>query len=203
MAHIPYGYKIEGGLAVIIPEEAEKLQTFLDIYLKGSSIQASAKSAGLPHAPASLRRMLSNPLYLGTDYYPPIVAPETFAAVQTALAQRTHPGHTKPPQVIPVYTKFVLTFPEGLLSPSPHATPDHVKVPEDIFSPNLPEIPAAPSSASTPASSPSSPESLSAQEVAAYLYSLISPSEAGHPKATREELALFFSWQHQKPRSAR
>ena len=45
MAHIPYGYRIVGGKAVIDSEAKERLDVFFDEYLSGASISKAAKEA--------------------------------------------------------------------------------------------------------------------------------------------------------------
>ena len=112
MAHIPYGYSIERGRAVVVPEEAERLKTFFETYLSGCSIRIAGGSAGIAYSHAGLRRLLTSSVYLGTEYYPAILERETYDAVQEALERRTHAGHTKPLPIAPVETKFVVAFPD-------------------------------------------------------------------------------------------
>lgn len=47
MAHIPYGYKIENGHAVPEPEQAKKLNDFIEAYFGGLSIKESRKASGI------------------------------------------------------------------------------------------------------------------------------------------------------------
>ena len=67
MAHIPYGYRIERGKAVIVPEEAERIRTFLNAYLDGFSIKNAGAEAEIPLSKSALRKLLGNEVYLGTD----------------------------------------------------------------------------------------------------------------------------------------
>ena len=112
MAHIPYGYRIEKGKAVIVPEEAEQIHTFMTGYLDGLSIQSAGAVANLPFKNLALRKMLDNAVYLGTDYYPRIIDPSLFEAVQRDRAARTHPGNTRPAPVIPVRCRFTMNPPD-------------------------------------------------------------------------------------------
>ena len=64
MAHIPYGYKIERGKAVIVPEEAERIRTFLNAYLDGLSIKNAGAEAEIPLATSALRKMLSSEVWI-------------------------------------------------------------------------------------------------------------------------------------------
>ena len=47
MRHIPYGYKIENGMAVIDEEEAAMVRKFFDYYISGLALMAAAKKMGL------------------------------------------------------------------------------------------------------------------------------------------------------------
>ena len=75
MAHIPYGYRIAGGKAEIDPEAKEKLDAFFASYLAGASIDKAAKEAGINRRHSVMAKMMQNPLYLGTDYYPRLISP--------------------------------------------------------------------------------------------------------------------------------
>ena len=94
MAHIPYGYRIAGGKAEIDPEAKEKLDAFFASYLAGASIDKAAKEAGINRRHSVMAKMMQNPLYLGTDYYPAIVDRATFDAVADEMASRS--VHHKP-----------------------------------------------------------------------------------------------------------
>ena len=69
MRHIPYGYKIENGLAVVNEEEAAIVRNFFDYYISGLALMAAAEKAGLKLYHGSAGRMLRNVKYLGDDYY--------------------------------------------------------------------------------------------------------------------------------------
>ena len=115
MAHIPYGYKIENGHAVPEPEQAKKLNDFIEAYLGGLSIKESRKASGIELSQSSLLDYLRTGTYAGTEYYPPIVPDGTREQVMEELERRTHPGFSIIPDAIPVYTKFQTAKPEGKL----------------------------------------------------------------------------------------
>ncbi len=153
MAHIPYGYKIERGKAVIVPEEAERIKTFLNSYLSGLSIINAGAEAEIPVSKSALRKMLSNEVYLGTDYYPPIIDRNLFDEVQRDREARTHEGQSRPSPVLPMRSLFTL------------APPDQSDV-----------------------------GWMSAADAAAYLYSLIRPSDKGRMEMTEEEKLAVAAW---------
>lgn len=73
MAHIPYGYKIENGMAAPDSVRASQVKNLFKEYLKGASLRSAAEASGinLPHP--SIGRILDNPVYLGDGFYPVIV----------------------------------------------------------------------------------------------------------------------------------
>lgn len=88
MNHIPYGYRIENGLAVIDGEAAERVRVLFQSYLSGDSLVNAARKAGLTAFHAEIGRMLRNVRYLGDGYYPAIIDPEIFAAAEAERAKR-------------------------------------------------------------------------------------------------------------------
>lgn len=78
MRHIPYGYKIENGMAVIDEEEAAMVRKFFDYYISGFALMVAAKKVGLNLYHGSAGRILRNEKYLGDDYYPAIIDREIF-----------------------------------------------------------------------------------------------------------------------------
>ena len=98
MATTPYGYKIEMGKAVIDQEAVEKIRVFIDYYLNGLSIAESNKRAEIPLSHTSIIKLIKNEIYLGTDYYPPIITAEVFYALQGEHERRTHVGSSLPVQ---------------------------------------------------------------------------------------------------------
>jgi hypothetical protein len=77
-AHIPYGYRIVDGKAVVDEVQAEQVRTFFEEYISGKSLKAAAEEVGLKIFHGSAGRMLRNTHYLGDDYYPAIIDKELF-----------------------------------------------------------------------------------------------------------------------------
>ena len=84
----PYGYKIVNGGAVIDEEEAAQVRKIYDGYLGGLSLTGAAKAAGLELKHRSVRVMLENRRYLGDEYYPAIIDPDTFRAFEAERLRR-------------------------------------------------------------------------------------------------------------------
>ena len=78
MRHIPYGYRIENGRAVIDEEQAATVRDFFQNYISGMALMPAAEKVGLNLYHGSAGRMLRNKKYLGDDYYPAIIDKETF-----------------------------------------------------------------------------------------------------------------------------
>lgn len=78
MAHIPYGYKIIDGKAVVDEEQAKNIRKFYEGYISGLALTAAAEKVGLKLFHGSAGRMLRNRHYLGDDFYPAIIDKETF-----------------------------------------------------------------------------------------------------------------------------
>lgn len=89
MAHIPYGYKIENGRAVIISEEADRIHSLYNTFLQGLSIDAAGRKTGIPLSRSAVGKILMNPVYLGDGYYPQVVEESLFREVQTERARRS------------------------------------------------------------------------------------------------------------------
>ena len=85
MSHIPFGYRIKNGKAVIDKEAAEQIKTLFQSYLSGDSLATAAKKAGIKAFHSGIGRMLRNIRYLGDEFYPPIIDNDTF---NTAEAER-------------------------------------------------------------------------------------------------------------------
>ena len=113
MAHIPYGYRIENGTAVIDPEQSKKLIDFIDAYLGGLSIKESRKASGIELTGSSILDYLRSGTYAGTEYYPPIVPEGTQDRILEELERRTHPGFSTLPDPLTVRTKIQTTEPKG------------------------------------------------------------------------------------------
>jgi hypothetical protein len=78
MGHIPYGYKIENGKAAVDEEKAKQIRTIYREYLSGLSLTDAAKASGMQLCHTSVKRIMQNQHYLGDEYYPAIIDPETF-----------------------------------------------------------------------------------------------------------------------------
>jgi hypothetical protein len=89
MAHTPYGYRIENGIAVIDEEKAEKVRNLYRGYLSGLSLSVAAKTAGIDAYHGTAGRMLRNERYLGDDYYPAIIDKETYEKAEAERLKRT------------------------------------------------------------------------------------------------------------------
>ena len=88
MGHTPLGYRIENGIAVVDEHAAEQVQALYQSYLSGDSLRTVANKAGIDAFHAGIGRILKNRHYLGDDYYPAIIDPDTFAAVQDERFRR-------------------------------------------------------------------------------------------------------------------
>lgn len=88
MRHIPYGYKIENGMAVIDEEEAAMVRKFFDYYISGLALMSAAKKVGLNLYHGSAGRILRNEKYLGDDYYPAIIDREIFDKAEEVRMSR-------------------------------------------------------------------------------------------------------------------
>lgn len=78
MRHIPYGYRIEDGKAVVDEVEAAVVREFFSCYISGMALMKAAEKVGLKLYHGSAGRMLRNKKYLGDDYYPAIIDQEIF-----------------------------------------------------------------------------------------------------------------------------
>ena len=77
-AHIPYGYRIVNGKAVVDEVQAEQVRSFFEEYISGKALKVAAENVGLKIFHGSAGRMLRNTHYLGDDYYPAIIDQELF-----------------------------------------------------------------------------------------------------------------------------
>lgn len=83
-AHIPYGYRIEDGKAVVDEVQAKQVRTFFKEYISGKALKVAAETVGLKLFYGSAGRMLRNTHYLGDDYYPAIIDQELFNKAKAA-----------------------------------------------------------------------------------------------------------------------
>lgn len=112
MKHIPYGYRIENGMAVVDEAEADTVQKFFDYYISGLALMAAAEKAGLKLYHGSAGRMLRNVKYLGDDYYPAIIDKATFdKAAEIRMSRAKALGRVRElevKQAEPFPTKFTM-----------------------------------------------------------------------------------------------
>ena len=85
MSHIPYGYRIENGRAVIDEEQDATVREFFQNYISGMLVPVAEK-VGLKLYHGSAGRMLRNKKYLGDDYYPAIIDKEKSSIRQKKYA---------------------------------------------------------------------------------------------------------------------
>lgn len=88
MAHTPLGYQIENGEVVIDEAPAERVRTLFSLYLSGASLNTAAKKSGIQTFHGSIGNMLRNTRYLGDDFYPSLIDPDIFDAVQEERLRR-------------------------------------------------------------------------------------------------------------------
>lgn len=88
MEHIPYGYRIENGQAVLDEKAAEQVRTLFRSYLAGDALATAAQKAGIKAFHSGITRILQNTRYLGDAYYPAIIDPDTFAAAEAERVRR-------------------------------------------------------------------------------------------------------------------
>ncbi|MBQ7144602.1 MAG: hypothetical protein IJR65_05540 [Oscillospiraceae bacterium] len=118
----PYGYRIELGRACPEPQAQARLLSLFRLCAAGLPLKACAAASGVPRCPMSCKRLLLDPVYLGTDFYPPLVPPELFAAAGNELRRRAAKrkpirGRRRIP-ALPVLTAFTL-LPPGPLPEDP------------------------------------------------------------------------------------
>ena len=88
MTHIPHGYRIEGGKAVIDEMAAGQVKELFEGYNSGLALTVAAEQAGLKLYHASAKRMLQNERYVGDEYYPAIVDSEAFNKANNEIRRR-------------------------------------------------------------------------------------------------------------------
>ena len=88
MSHVPYGYRIENGKAVIDEEKAAQVRKLYEGYLFGLAYMPAAEAAGLKLYHTGAKNMMQNRYYLGDDYYPAIIDNEIFDAAEAERVKR-------------------------------------------------------------------------------------------------------------------
>jgi len=88
MSHIPFGYNIQNGRAVVNEEEAVKIEKLFEAYLSGLSLSKAAQKAGIKRYHTSVARMLADKRYVKDKFYPPIISKDTFEKAQLERRRR-------------------------------------------------------------------------------------------------------------------
>lgn len=88
MSHIPYGYRIENGKAVVNEDQAAQIRKLYEGYLNGMALMEAAKAARLKLYHGSAKRIMQNRHYLGDDYYPAIIDQNTYDMALAELQKR-------------------------------------------------------------------------------------------------------------------
>ena len=88
MNHIPFGYIIKNGKAIIDEKAAAQIRDLFQLYLSGLSLADTAEKAGIKRCHASISRILINKRYLGDDFYPQIINEEMIKQVETEKLRR-------------------------------------------------------------------------------------------------------------------
>ena len=96
---ILYGYQIQRGDLVTVPQETETVQRITTLYLNGLSYQKISDTLngdGIPFSEEAplwnkhkVKRLLENPRYTGVDGYPTIIEQETFDTIQSMIRGKT------------------------------------------------------------------------------------------------------------------
>jgi len=82
MAHIPFGYRITDGKAVIDSVDGEKVKNLYKYFLDTESMRQAAVMADINKVHSSIGRILKNPVYLGQGFYPGIIDHEIYEKAQ-------------------------------------------------------------------------------------------------------------------------
>lgn len=88
MAHIPYGYKIEDGTAVIDKIASERVKKVFEHYMSGASLDKCSKESGINKSSCCIGRILQDEKYLGKGFYPKLIDDEIFDAAQLERMRR-------------------------------------------------------------------------------------------------------------------
>ena len=108
-----YGYKIINGKAVIDEQEAGVIVNIFNGYVSGLSMKAAAENAGVSMQHSTVKRILMQDIYIGTDYYPAIISQETFAKANGRRLHRANMhGCEKRYTALPIHKAFELAAAE-------------------------------------------------------------------------------------------
>ena len=107
MAHVPYGYKIVNGAAMIVDDEKAKIIQLYETFISGASYRLCREASGIPRTAKGCRAILSDRTYLGTDFYPQLLDTELFQLAQAEFARKPkNPGGRKKRKPLPIQTTF-------------------------------------------------------------------------------------------------
>lgn len=119
MAHIPYGYRIKNGKAMIHEEEAARLRHFFSLYFSGLSIESARQAAGISLSIWTANRILKRKVYLGDAYYPRIIDETAFRQAAEERARRLRRANRRKAspfkEAIPAQTRFSPDLSEDFL----------------------------------------------------------------------------------------
>jgi len=88
MAHIPYGYIISDGKAVVDNEKAEQVRILFLEYLSGASLSVAAKNSCIAKSHTAIGLLLENENYIGRGFYPPLLNKEIYENAQIERKRR-------------------------------------------------------------------------------------------------------------------
>lgn len=88
MQHVPYGYVIQDGKAVIDQTASPQVKELYCAYLSGLSLRDAAQRAGIKSYHATVAKMLTNKRYLGDEYYPKIIERDIFERAEAEKLRR-------------------------------------------------------------------------------------------------------------------
>lgn len=88
MGHIPYGYIISDGKAIIDEKASRQIQSLFKAYLSGLSLTGAAQQAGINRYHASIARMVTDKRYLGDDFYPQIISQDVLDQAKAEKLRR-------------------------------------------------------------------------------------------------------------------
>lgn len=110
MSHIPFGYEVCDGKAVISERNAEIVRQIFQNYISGMSLSESAKSAGHLITHSMVKRLLQRKCYVGDHFYPPIIEKDIYVRANAELAERAGKLNVRKRRKNPViYTEFVFS----------------------------------------------------------------------------------------------
>ena len=110
MEHIPYGYRIENGKAVVDETAAWRVRQLFENYISGDSLKKAAENACVTGNHGTINLMLQNRRYTGDNFYPPIISEEMFNAAAEELRNRAERlgrnGHVRKERSVNIPVRF-------------------------------------------------------------------------------------------------